>query len=323
MRTGSISAHVERATIAGLFLIALLLIVPITSMGYLQQPPGRLVDVDGGGFIMHIYCTGEGSPTVVLDAGLGELSLSWARVQEQVSQHTRVCSYDRAGMGWSEEGPKPRTYMKIADELDALLQAAGEQGPYVLVGHSNGAHTVRFFVQNYPTEVAGIVLVDAGLVQSREASAAAEQVQRGIAFFGHLGFWRYVISLELIKNLSQQFEVPMSSIPPEIINNIEIYYSPKSILTAADELAAEYETGLALNASMVPGAWDDKPAIVLSAGNEIARILGTIEHHKELASLSTRGKHILVPGGHAIQSEHPEVVVEAILNIVNTVRQGI
>lgn len=140
-------------TIAGLFLIALLLIVPVTSMGYPQQPPGRLVDVGrdaagGGSFMMHIYCTGEGSTTVVLDARLGALSLSWARVQEQVSEHTRVCSYDRAGMGWSDPGPKPRTYMRIADELNALLQAAGEQGPYVLVGHSSGAHTVRFFVQD-------------------------------------------------------------------------------------------------------------------------------------------------------------------------------
>ncbi len=94
-------------------------------------------------------------------------------------------------------------------------------------------------------------------MQTREASAIAEQVQRGIASFGHLGFWRYVLSLELIKNLSQQFEVPLSSIPPEIIDNIKIYYSPKSILVAADELAAEYETGLALNDTRAPGAWDD------------------------------------------------------------------
>jgi pimeloyl-ACP methyl ester carboxylesterase len=132
------------------------------------QSPGKLADL-GGGFKMHIYCTGKGGPTVVLDAGLGELSLSWTLVQEQLSNHTRVCSYDRAGMGWSEEGLKPRTYMRIADELHVLLQAAGEQGPYVL-GHSNGAHTVRFFMQKYPAEVAGIVLEDAGLVPPKETA---------------------------------------------------------------------------------------------------------------------------------------------------------
>src|SRR5918993_4371709 len=93
--------------LAGLFLIIILilLIAPIASMGAVQ-PPGRLIDVSGG-ISMHIYCTGEGSPTVVLDAGLNGGTMSWAPVQEQVSNHTRVCSYDRAGMSWSEEGPKP------------------------------------------------------------------------------------------------------------------------------------------------------------------------------------------------------------------------
>ena len=309
--------------ISGLFLIVLLLIVPITSMGSPQQPPGRLVDV--GGFMMHIYCTGEGSPTVVLDAGLGELSLSWAQVQEQLSQHTRVCSYDRAGMGWSEEGPKPRTYMRIADELHTLLHAGDEQGPYVLVGHSAGAHTVRFFVQKYPSEVTGIVLEDAGyegILLNREATVIAEQIQRGYASYAHLGFWRYILSLNLVTTLAQEIGVPLSSIPPEVINNIEVGYSPKSIHTTADELAAIYETALALNATKVPGAWGDKPAIVLSADNEIAHMAGLPQHHQELASLSTRGEHILVPSGHAIHYEHPEIVVEAILDVINIVRQG-
>jgi alpha/beta hydrolase fold len=139
-------------------IFVILMITPIASMAA-PQPPGKLVDA-GGGINMHIYCTGEGSHTVVLDAGLGAGSMSWARVQEEVSNHTRVCSYDRAGMGWSEEGPKPRTYMRIANELYRLLEAAGEHGPYVLVGHSAGAHTVRFFVQDHPVDVADIVLID-------------------------------------------------------------------------------------------------------------------------------------------------------------------
>src|SRR5918994_2966933 len=141
--------------LASLFLIIIILIfliAPIASMGAPPQPPGRLVDVGGGGINMHIYCTGEGSPTVVLDAGLNGGTMSWAKVQEQVSNHTRVCSYDRAGMSWSEPGPKPRTFMIIADELHTLLQASGEQGPYVLVGHSVGAGKVLVSLPNVTSE---------------------------------------------------------------------------------------------------------------------------------------------------------------------------
>ncbi len=306
--------------LASLFviIILILLIAPITSMGAPPQPPGRLIDV-GNGINMHIYCTGEGSPTVVLDAGLNGGTMSWARVQEQVSNHTRVCSYDRAGMSWSEPGPEPRTYMRIADELHALLQAAGEEGPYVLVGHSVGAHTVRFFVQEYPTDIVGIVLVDPAheKILSTELIPVIQQLQRAYTFYAHLGFWRYVLNPGFITGV----EGP--SVPAEIIKNLEVIYSPKSLYATADELAAMYETTYALNSTGIEGAWSDKPAIVLSADNEIAQMTGELELHKELASLSTRGEQILVPSGHNIHYEHPDVVAEAILNIANTVREGI
>jgi pimeloyl-ACP methyl ester carboxylesterase len=305
--------------LVGLFLIfiLILLIAPIASIAALQ-PPGRLVDV-GDGINMHIYCTGEGSPTVVLDAGLNGGTMSWAGVQEQVSNHTRVCSYDRAGMSWSEPGTKPRTYMRIADELHALLDAAGEQGPYVLVGHSVGAHTVRFFVQKYPTDVAGIVLVDPAheKILTTELIPAIQQIQRTYVGYAHGGFWRYILNPGFIMGV----EGP--NVPLEIIKNLEVVYSPKSLYTAADELAAMYETVRALNSTYVMGALDDKPAIVLSADNEIAHLTGALEPHKELASLSTRGEQILVPSGHNIHYEHPDVVAEAILKVVDSVRQGI
>ena len=97
-------------------------------------PPGTLVDV--GGFRLHINCVGTGSPTVVLDAGLGGSSLDWSLVQPELGRSTRVCAYDRAGMGWSDPGPQPRTPGQIARELHTLLTNAGIAGPYVLVGHS-------------------------------------------------------------------------------------------------------------------------------------------------------------------------------------------
>src|ERR687896_830013 len=291
--------------LVGLFSIIIILILimaPVLSMAQ-PQPPGRLVDV-GGGISMHIYCTGEGSPTVVLDAGLNGGTMSWAKVQEQVSNHTRVCSYDRAGMGCSEEGPKPRTFMRIADELHALLQAAGEEGPYVLVGHSVGAHTIRFFEQKYPADIAGIVLVDPAheKILSTELIPVIQELQRTYLGYAHIGFWRYILNPDFIMGA----EGP--DVPAEIINNLEAVYSAKSLSTAADELAAMYETVRVLNETNIEDAWGNKPTIVLSADNEIAQLTGALEHHKELASLSTRGEQILVQGGHNIHYEHPDIV---------------
>ncbi len=121
-------------------------------------PPGRLVDV--GGFKLHVNCAGEGSPAVVLDAALGGSSISWSLVQPDVAADTRVCSYDRAGFGWSEAGPMPRTASRIAGELHVLLDRAGVPPPFVLVGHSFGGFVMRIFAGRYRSDVAGLVLVD-------------------------------------------------------------------------------------------------------------------------------------------------------------------
>jgi pimeloyl-ACP methyl ester carboxylesterase len=121
-------------------------------------PPGQMVDV--GGHRLHICRTGKGSPTVVMDSGFPGTSLSWTFVQPEVAKFTSACSYDRAGLGWSDAGPMPRTSQQIVEELHALLLNARADGPYVLVGHSFGTFTVRLYASNYPAEVAGMVLVD-------------------------------------------------------------------------------------------------------------------------------------------------------------------
>jgi pimeloyl-ACP methyl ester carboxylesterase len=123
--------------------------------------PGSLVDV--GGHQLHIYCTGEGSPTVVLEAPATALSVAWARVQPQIAKHTRVCSYDRAGLGWSEAGDRPYDPGRVPEELRALLKAANERAPYVVVGYSLGASFARRFAGLYPQDVAGLVLINAEL----------------------------------------------------------------------------------------------------------------------------------------------------------------
>ena len=120
--------------------------------------PGRLVEVNG--HRLHLDCHGQGGPTVVLANGMGEVSGSWARVTDQLGATTRVCAYDRAGQGWSEDADSPQDGVAAADDLHALLAAAGEHGPYVLAGHSTGGTYSLTYAARYPEQVAGMVLLD-------------------------------------------------------------------------------------------------------------------------------------------------------------------
>ena len=131
-------------------------------------PPGQLVDV--GGYRLHLNCTG--SPTVVIESGMGDWSASWSGwVQPEVAKTTRVCTYDRAGAGWSESGSRPPTVEQFAKELHTLLQNADIPGPYVLVGHSLGGFTVRVFVHEYAADVAGVVLIESMTPRQAKPSA--------------------------------------------------------------------------------------------------------------------------------------------------------
>ena len=121
--------------------------------------PGKLYDV--GTHRMHLNCQGRYYPTVVIDSGLGGFSLEWARLQKQLSQFNRVCTYDRAGYGWSDPSPYPRTTENIAKELYQLLKVAEIDGPYLMVGHSFGGYTIRYFASEYPELVSGLIFVDA------------------------------------------------------------------------------------------------------------------------------------------------------------------
>jgi pimeloyl-ACP methyl ester carboxylesterase len=121
--------------------------------------PGRLVDA--GGFRLNLYCMGNGSPTVVFDSGWGDWAPAWSKVQPQIAKWTRACSYDRAGTGFSDPGPMPRTSVRIAEELRTALHRAGIAGPYILVGSAFGGDNVRTFADLYMREVAGLVMVDA------------------------------------------------------------------------------------------------------------------------------------------------------------------
>lgn len=125
----------------------------------LFHPPGRLLDI--GGYRLHLYCTGSDGPTVILEHGHRATYLDWYLVQPQLATLTRVCSYDRAGYGWSDPSPNPRLPSVMADELNSLLRSGGEKPPYILVAHSYGSFDALMFAHKFPNEVAGLVLVDA------------------------------------------------------------------------------------------------------------------------------------------------------------------
>lgn len=125
-------------------------------------PPGVLVNVDG--YKMHMYCMGEGSPTILLDHAGGGSSVDWSLIQPKLAERTRVCAYDRAGFGWSDYSAAPRTLAQQVRELHALLQGANEEGPYLFVGHSYGARVGRVFAAKYPREVSGLVFIDPGIL---------------------------------------------------------------------------------------------------------------------------------------------------------------
>jgi len=127
--------------------------------GQFPPVPGNRYDV--GGYSIHMLCRGQGSPTVLIDAGLGDDSSDWFDIQNTVSVETRVCVFDRPGYGWSDAGPQPRNSLRISHEIEKLVQKANIPGPYVLVGHSFGGYNIRVFAAHNPNKIAGMVLVDA------------------------------------------------------------------------------------------------------------------------------------------------------------------
>lgn len=133
---------------------------PQDSYKSIKKPyPGKLINI--GSHRLHINCMGEGSPTIIIDSGIGGFSLEWSKVQSKLANDFKVCSYDRAGYGWSDPGPTPRTTARITRELRILLSEAKVDGPYIMVGHSFGGYNIRYFASEYPDLVAGMIFVDA------------------------------------------------------------------------------------------------------------------------------------------------------------------
>jgi len=289
-----------------------------------QHPaPGQLVDV--GGYKLHIHCMGQGSPTVILESGWVESSSTWLFIQPEVAKTTRVCSYDRAGYGWSDPSPHPRTASWRADELHTLLVNADVEGPYVLVGHSLGGMLVRVYAHNYPHEVVGVVLVDSMHEEQYERLPEAKSSIPDLARqFRMLG----VLSSTGFMALAPQ-TIPNQGFPDEIFAQYKAAWATTGHLsTAAAEINAMLESTAEVRAFNIT-SFGDLPLSVISAGLEYSfPSLSEVENQQyweesramqsELAALSSAGKQTIAEqSGHTIQFDQPDLVIDAIREMVD------
>src|SRR5215207_106820 len=227
-------------------------------------PPGQLVDV--GGYRLHINCVGTGSPTVVIDAGWGDWSGGWSRVQPEAAKTTRVCTYDRAGMGYSEAGSLPRTAEHFAKELHILLQHAAIPGLYVLVGHSMGGAPVRVFAHTYAAEVAGVVLIESmnpGAVDTPvPATTATPPDPRAVSIINR--FLTNLLTLPARIGLVRLVTYPVAGLSPDDANA----YTAHSV--TAHALQAAIDEGRGMQESLAQArritTLGTVPLIVLSRG---------------------------------------------------------
>jgi len=274
------------------------------------HPPGKLVDI--GGYRVHLYCTGSGGPTVILEHGHRATYLDWYRVQPEVAKFARVCSYDRAGYGWSDPSPRDRSPSVMADELRSALQAAGEKPPYILVGHSFGVMNVVMFAHNFSDETAGVVLIDGStpdlLHQARLRTRLWLRMMQLTTPFG-LPRWRGWCSggrpeIAAIKQAltcrSQNFETILRE-------------------DAAFPAATNEIRGIASLGSIPTVVIARDPASTNNSEFENRHA----EQQQELAKLSTNSRFVVAQGSrHDVPLARPDVVVNAVKSLTHASGTG-
>nr|WP_239522411.1 alpha/beta fold hydrolase [Geodermatophilus sabuli] len=272
--------------------------------------PGQLYDV--GGYRLHLDCTGSGGPTVVLTSGLGEFSANWARVAPAVAGTTRVCVYDRAGQGWSDDAPSEHD--GGAADLHALLARAGEEGPYVLVGHSIGGDHAMSYAARHPEQVAGMVLLDATSPYAATGTGAV-----------HAGPPSAVAVLPSLARLGIGRLVPTSSwsaLPEPAASQYQAFaVSPRGARNAVAE-AGTLPALLAQAREL--STLGSTPLVVLTAAGHAADPEWAAAHDR-MASLSTNSSHRTVDATHAglLDEEHgADLSARAIDDVVRAVRTG-
>ena len=277
--------------------------------------PGRLIDV--GGHSLHINCTGTGSPTVVLEPGLGEPSVAMSWIAPDVAATTRVCVYDRAGRGWSESASAPQNGIEVATDLHTLLERAGEPGPYVLAGHSAGGIYVLNFAHLYPQQVAGVVLLD---------SMHPEQYTKIDSWPAFYEVFRRASAL--LPSLSRLgvahalYGTAYGDLPPLARDEQRAFWStPRHSRSVRDEFS-KLRTAMVQARSLTN--LGDRPLVVVTAQKDAQG--GWMAAQEGLAALSTNVDHrLLANATHASLVENEAIAApssDAIREVVNAVRSG-
>lgn len=274
----------------------------------LEDYPGRLIAI--GGHKLHIRCTGLAEPTVIFESGLGGFSQEWAQVQSNLGKHVRTCAYDRAGYGWSESGPQPRTITQNVEELHALLVAAGENPPFVLVGHSYGGMIVREFAQQFPEQTYGVVLVDAAAPEQFDLlpdrvlpEALLTARKRGVA-------------TRTMPRVNPAYEQEIQT------TTLQLMMLPKARLAYRSEMSHFEEAANHLAKQNAQSL--QRPLIVVSRSrssfghDERGRLTETIwqKMQQRMATLSPRSDHwIAVQSGHLVHLDRPDLVSFAVREV--------
>lgn len=290
---------------------------PPAAVAYWEVPQ-RLVRLPDGRRL-NLYCTGKGTPTVILEAGFAATTWSWAPVQRRIARTNRVCSYDRAGLGFSEPGPMPRDGRAIVADLRALLRAAKLAPPYILVGHSAGGMTMRLFADPRFANVAGLVLVDPsveGQFAGQEAAVAAR-----------------VAADERCALLAEKGQLPSEPRDARCARTpAGVSARFAKVLMAADRNPSHWRT-LASEYASIAGANSEAlratrashgglPLIVLTAGQTAAASPGWEAAHRELAARSTNGvQRTLTGASHNIMKDAPDAVVAAVAEVTAAARR--
>jgi pimeloyl-ACP methyl ester carboxylesterase len=290
-------------------------------------PPGRLVDV--GGRRLHLQCAGAASPTLLFEMGAGAWSVFWTRIHREMAGVTRSCLYDRAGFGWSDPGPLPRSPDALLADLQAVVERSGERGPYVLVGHSMGGWLVRLYQARHPESIVGMALVESAHPRQWtelpgeiwDVTRSSAGVLRWLSVAGRFGVLRLLTG-----------QLAAQQLPPDVI---EAYRAaavrPSALAASASEIVNSEQ--LAAEVGRL-GDLGDLPLVVVSAGRsfdafrdvapdwpfeEANAIWSRLQ--RELVTLSSRAWYRESPEStHNIHTDDPALVVTALKALVDTVR---
>lgn len=305
----------------------------------LYPPPGKLVDI--GTHHLHLLEKGQGTPTILLEAGLMSTVLSWGEIQNTLAQSYPVVSYDRAGLGWSDLGPMPRTAERMVEELHTLLERAKIPPPYVLVGHSFGGLTMPLFAARYPQETAGVVLVDPVAPaewnppseQDRKRAEIGATVSRRAALLCRIGVIRFLAFLltsgatklagRLVRLISREAPTESGSVSSPWFWNLPVEERKMAAVFWIQErfcrtIASQLENlpGCAVRVAEL-GEFCSKPVVILSAKSTPPK---RREQHAAIAQHLPRGRHVLAEeSSHWIMQDQPELVLGAIHEVARSV----